>query len=118
MKKLFGCLGPCRPLVFRKANDFNNRSSNFKLVRFLRRLISVTLMSALLVAEISWAQGQIPYTSDANNFHDDTSKGTSNPSREPPRSDSRSSDSHTGPIKANVDGCVGPVSYCSIYFGS
>ncbi|CAB3770778.1 hypothetical protein [Paraburkholderia solisilvae] len=83
-------------------------------------IIRSIVAASLLAAGISFAQAQEPPSNDqtvhsqadvTRNTQGDQRRDNNNPSNYP-------SGFNTGPTKANVRGCVGPVSYCNIYFGS
>jgi opacity protein-like surface antigen len=85
------------------------------------KIINALVAAALLVTGISLAQAQEPSTSNvqatqtqtfvAGNAHSEKRHDDGDQTRYP-------SGFNTGPTRHNVEGCVGPVSYCNIYFGS
>jgi hypothetical protein len=84
-------------------------------------IVKVIVASSLLAAGISLAQAQESsapntpvvqaQTSAAPVTHVDNRRDSNDRSEYP-------SGFNTGPTMSNVKGCVGPVSFCNIYFGS
>jgi hypothetical protein len=83
-------------------------------------IIRLIVAASLLTTGISFAQAQEPSSSDQ--AIQTQTRVTANTQGDRKHDDNDQSNYpsgfNTGPTKANVKGCVGPISYCNIYFGS
>jgi hypothetical protein len=83
-------------------------------------IIRSIIVVSLLATGASFAQAQEPASNDqAVQAQTDVTRNTQSGRRHDDNDQSNyPSGFNTGPTKANVKGCVGPTSYCNIYFGS
>jgi hypothetical protein len=86
----------------------------------MMNMIKVLLAVCFVTAGISLAQAQTPGTrQDVAQMRAPVVTATQVGKRQNDNSEANyPSGFNSGPTKLNVKGCVGPTSYCNIYFGS